>query len=230
LLRNFTVFADKGDGPFKIVAGYHQFFGATKALRSAIEASSPDGDRRIGVIWHTQGSGKSLLMAFLGGLLVRSEELENPTLLILTDRNDLDDQLFTTFGTCKDLIRQTPEQAENREELRRLLQRASGGVIFTTMQKFSPDKGEENFPELTDRKNVIVIADEAHRSQYGFDAKLDHTTGVHRYWRSIPANPESPFAISARRLTPCSPSSAFADSVAALVTVASRLPTMSRVF
>lgn len=181
LIRDFTVFADKGDGPFKIVGGYHQFFGARKALESAITASSPDGDRRIGVIWHTQGSGKSLLMAFFGGLLVRSEELENPTLLVLTDRNDLDDQLFTTFGMCKDLIRQTPEQADSRDDLRRLLQRSSGGVIFTTMQKFSPERGEERFPELSDRSNVIVIADEAHRSQYGFDAKLDQTTGVRRY-------------------------------------------------
>lgn len=181
LMRDFTVFADKGDGPFKIVGGYHQFFGATKALASAVEASSPEGDRRIGVIWHTQGSGKSLLMAFLGGLLVRSEELENPTLLVLTDRNDLDDQLFGTFGMCKDLIRQTPEQADSRDELRRLLQRSSGGVIFTTMQKFAPERGEERFAELTDRSNVIVIADEAHRSQYGFDAKLDEKTGVRRY-------------------------------------------------
>ena len=181
LIRNFTVFADKGDGPFKIVGGYHQFFGARKALQSAIEATSTDGDRRIGVIWHTQGSGKSLLMAFFGGLLVRSEELENPTLLILTDRNDLDDQLFSTFGMCKDLIRQTPEQAESRDELRQLLQRSSGGVIFTTMQKFSPERGEERFPVLTDRSNVIVIADEAHRSQYGFDAKLDQTTGIRKY-------------------------------------------------
>ncbi|MEM6384650.1 MAG: type I restriction endonuclease subunit R [Pseudomonadota bacterium] len=181
LVRDFTVFADKGDGPFKIVGGYHQFFGARKALKSAVQASSPDGDRRIGVIWHTQGSGKSLLMAFFGGLLVRSEELENPTLLVLTDRNDLDDQLFTTFGMCKDLIRQTPDQAESREELRRLLQRSSGGVIFTTMQKFAPERGEERFPELTDRSNVVVIADEAHRSQYGFDAKLDQATGARRY-------------------------------------------------
>ncbi|MDI3335066.1 type I restriction endonuclease subunit R [Defluviimonas aestuarii] len=181
LIRDFTVFADKGDGPFKIVAGYHQFFGARKALKSAIAASSTEGDRRIGVIWHTQGSGKSLLMSFFSGLLVRSEELENPTLLVLTDRNDLDDQLFTTFGMCKDLIRQTPEQAESRDELRRLLQRSSGGVVFTTMQKFSPERGEERFPVLTDRSNLIVIADEAHRSQYGFDAKLDQTTGVRRY-------------------------------------------------
>ena len=181
LIRNFSVFVDKGDGPFKIVAGYHQFFGARKALHRAIEASAPDGDRRIGVIWHTQGSGKSLLMAFFAGLLVRAEELENPTLLVLTDRNDLDDQLFTTFGMCKDLIRQTPQQADSREELRRLLQRSSGGVIFTTMQKFAPERGEERFPELTDRKNVIVITDEAHRSQYGFDVKLDQSSGVRRY-------------------------------------------------
>ncbi|MCY4238748.1 MAG: type I restriction endonuclease subunit R [Rhodospirillaceae bacterium] len=181
LIRDFTVFADKGGGPFKIVAGYHQFFGARKALKSAVQASSLDGNRRIGVIWHTQGSGKSLLMAFFGGLLVRSEELENPTLLVLTDRNDLDDQLFTTFGMCKDLIRQTPEQADSRDDLRDLLRRSSGGVIFTTMQKFAPEYGEERFPELTDRRNVIVIADEAHRSQYGFDAKLDQSTGARRY-------------------------------------------------
>ena len=156
LIRDFTVFADKGDGPFKIVAGYHQFFGAQKALGSAIEASGPDGDRRIGVIWHTQGSGKSLLMAFFAGLLVRSEELKNPTLLVLTDRNDLDDQLFNTFAMCKDLIRQTPEQAESREELRSLLQRSSGGVIFTTMQKFSPERGEENFGNyILDSRNGL---------------------------------------------------------------------------
>jgi type I restriction enzyme R subunit len=181
LTRDYSVFADRGDGPFKVIAGYHQFHGARKALASAIEASAPDGDRKIGVIWHTQGSGKSLLMAFFGGLLVRAPELENPTLLILTDRNDLDDQLLVTFGMCKDLIRQTPERAESREDLRRLLQRASGGVIFTTMQKFAPEKGEESFPLLTDRRNVIVIADEAHRGQYGFDAKLDRVTGARAY-------------------------------------------------
>lgn len=181
LLRDFIVFGDKGAGPFKIIAGYHQFHGARKALASAIEAVRPDGDRKIGVIWHTQGSGKSLLMAFFGGLIVRSRELENPTLVVLTDRNDLDDQLFSTFGLCRDLIRQTPEQAGSRDDLRRLLNRASGGVIFTTVQKFSPEAGEENFSELTARRNVIIMADEAHRSQYGFDAKLDRTTGQRRY-------------------------------------------------
>ncbi|WP_121068386.1 type I restriction endonuclease subunit R [Chachezhania antarctica] len=181
LLRDFTVFGDTGDGPFKIIAGYHQFFGARKALVNAIEASKPEGDRRIGVIWHTQGSGKSLLMAFFAGLLVRSPELQNPTLIVLTDRNDLDDQLFQTFSTTKDLIRQTPEHAESRDELRELLERQSGGVIFTTMQKFAPEKGEERFPTLTDRRNVIVIADEAHRSQYGLNAKVSAKTGERKY-------------------------------------------------
>ncbi|MBY3153179.1 type I restriction endonuclease subunit R [Rhizobium laguerreae] len=181
LIRDFIVFGDQGTGAFKIIAGYHQFHGARKAIASAIDAAKPEGNRKIGVIWHTQGSGKSFLMAFLGGLIVRSRELENPTLIVLTDRNDLDDQLFGTFGLCRDLIRQTPEQAESRDDLRRLLNRASGGVIFTTIQKFTPDAGEERFPMLTDRRNVIVMADEAHRSQYGFDAKLDKQTGKRRY-------------------------------------------------
>lgn len=181
LIRDFTVFGDQGDGPFKIIAGYHQFHGARKAITSAIQAVKPEGDRKIGVIWHTQGSGKSLLMAFLGGLIVRSRELKNPTLIVLTDRNDLDDQLFGTFSLCKDLIRQTPEQANSRDELRKLLDRSSGGVIFTTVQKFTPEAGEEVFPLLTDRRNVIVMADEAHRSQYGFDSKLNRETGRRRY-------------------------------------------------
>lgn len=181
LIRDFTVFGDRGDGPFKIVAGYHQFHGAQKALREAIAASRPDGDRKIGVIWHTQGSGKSYLMAFFAGLAVNSPDLENPTVIVLTDRNDLDDQLFGTFGLCGDLIRQKPEQAESREDLKRLLERSAGGVIFTTVQKFSPIGSEETFPLLTDRRNVIVIADEAHRSQYGFAAKMDAKTGARRY-------------------------------------------------
>lgn len=181
LIRDFIVFGDAGAGPFKIIAGYHQFHGARKAVREAIDASRPDGDRKIGVIWHTQGSGKSFLMAFFAGLAVKSPELENPTIVVLTDRNDLDDQLAATFSLCKDLIRQNPEQADSREDLQRLLARASGGVIFTTVQKFSPERGEEAFPLLTDRRNVIVMADEAHRSQYGFDAKLDAKTGARRY-------------------------------------------------
>lgn len=181
LIRDFTVFGDKGKGPFKIIAGYHQFYGGRKALQSAIAATRPSGDRKIGVIWHTQGSGKSLLMAFFAGLAARNATLANPTLVILTDRNDLDDQLFWTFSLCKDLLRQTPEQAEDREDLRARLDRSSGGVIFTTVQKFMPLPGEEHMPVLTDRRNVIVLADEAHRSQYGFDAKLNPKSGQRRY-------------------------------------------------
>jgi type I restriction enzyme R subunit len=181
LISDFIVFGDKGEGPFKIVAGYHQFHGAQKAVRQAIEATRPDGDRKIGVIWHTQGSGKSLLMAFFAGLAVKAEALENPTLVVLTDRNDLDDQLFGTFGLCRDLIRQNPEQADSRQDLKQLLDKAAGGVVFTTVQKFSPERGEESFPLLSDRRNIIVIADEAHRSQYGFEAKLNRETGLRRY-------------------------------------------------
>ncbi|PRZ46870.1 type I restriction endonuclease subunit R [Tritonibacter scottomollicae] len=181
LVRDFTVFGDKGDGVFKIIGGYHQFHGARKALASAIDAVSMDGDRKVGVIWHTQGSGKSFLMAFFAGLLVRAPELQNPTILVVTDRNDLDDQLYGTFSLCRDLIRQTPEQIEDREDLRQKLDRQSGGVIFSTLQKFSPMAGEEDFPKLSERRNIIVIADEAHRSQYGFDAKLNTATGARRY-------------------------------------------------
>ena len=181
LIRDFTVFGDKGDGLFKIIAGYHQFHGARKALKSAVDAVGENGDRKVGVIWHTQGSGKSFLMAFFAGLLVRSKELENPTIIILTDRNDLDDQLYATFSLCKDLIRQTPEQVSDRDDLRQKLDRQSGGVIFSTLQKFSPMADEENFPELSPRRNIIVLVDEAHRSQYGFSAKLDRISGKRKY-------------------------------------------------
>lgn len=181
LIRDFTVFVDEGKGPIKIISGYHQFHGAQKALLHSIEAVRPEGDRKIGVIWHTQGSGKSYLMAFFAGLAVRSPDLQNPTLVVLTDRNDLDDQLHTTFTLCKDLVGQVPEKADSRDELRRLLDRETGGIIFTTVQKFTPFAGEDKFPELTARRNVIVIADEAHRTQYGFEAKLDTKTGMRRY-------------------------------------------------
>ncbi len=143
--------------------------GGDHAVEKTVEASSPTGDRKVGVIWHTQGSGKSLLMAFYSGQLVRRPELENPTIVVITDRNDLDDQLFGTFSMCRDLIRQTPIQAESRDDLRAALSRASGGVIFTTIQKFSPAVGEVTYPTLSDRRNIVVIADEAHRSQYGLN-------------------------------------------------------------
>jgi len=174
LMRDFTVFGEMPGGTAKIIAGYHQFHAVRRAVESTVAASGGEGDRKAGVIWHTQGSGKSLLMAFYAGQLVREPAMENPTIVAITDRNDLDDQLFSTFAMCKDLIRQTPVQAEGREDLQRVLARASGGIIFTTIQKFAPEKGEA-YPMLTDRRNVVVIADEAHRSQYGFKARIENT-------------------------------------------------------
>ena len=177
LIRDFTVFGETGSGLVKIVAGYHQFHAVRHAVGSTIGAASPEGDRRIGVIWHTQGSGKSLLMAFYAGQIIAHPAMENPTIVVITDRNDLDAQLFGTFSMCRDLLRQTPQQADSREELQKVLTRPSGGVVFTTIQKFSPERGETNYPVLTDRRNVVVIADEAHRSQYGFRAKVERKTG-----------------------------------------------------
>lgn len=176
MLCHFTVFSETGSGLAKIIAGYHQFHAVRHAVNSTVTASAPGGNQRVGVIWHTQGSGKSLLMAFYAGQLVKHPAMANPTLVVLTDRNDLDDQLFTTFSMCRDLIRQTPVQADSREDLQKLLARASGGVIFTTLQKFG-----ETSAALTDRRNVVVIADEAHRSQYGFRAKVDAKTGEISY-------------------------------------------------
>lgn len=181
LLHDFTVFGETGSGLAKIIAGYHQFHAVRHAVDKTVEASAPQGDRRVGVIWHTQGSGKSLLMAFYAGQLVRRPELENPTIVVITDRNDLDDQLFGTFSMCRDLIRQTPIQADSRDDLQSALSRASGGVIFTTIQKFSPATGEAIYPMLSDRRNIVVIADEAHRSQYGFRARIEQKTGEIAY-------------------------------------------------
>lgn len=201
LFRDFTVYGERDGSLVKIIAGYHQFHAVQKAIDSTIRAATPwqgvhenpenyglpsvksqaQGDKRAGVIWHTQGSGKSLLMAFYAGQLVKHPAMANPTLVILTDRNDLDEQLFTTFSMCRDLIRQTPVRAESREDLQNILNRASGGVVFTTIQKFAPDAGESEYPMLTDRRNVVVIADEAHRSQYGFRAKVDVKTAAISY-------------------------------------------------
>ncbi len=197
LIHDFSVFGVTSSGLAKIIAGYHQFHAVKRAVASTIRAlaitgrvaedpadygmpgvtSYQEGDRRVGVIWHTQGSGKSLLMAFYAGQLVRHPKLENPTIVVITDRNDLDDQLFGTFSMCRDLIRQTPIQAESRDDLQKALNRASGGVVFTTIQKFAPASGETVYPMLTDRRNVVVIADEAHRSQYGFSARIERKTG-----------------------------------------------------
>ncbi len=153
----------------KKIAAYHQYYAVKKAVDSTRKAASDHGSRKGGVVWHTQGSGKSLSMVFYAGLVVL--DLENPTVVVMTDRNDLDDQLFDTFAGCKQLLRQEPVQAESREHLKKLLKVAGGGIVFTTIQKFSPENGSEVFDLLSDRKNIVVIADEAHRSQYGFGAK-----------------------------------------------------------
>ena len=188
LLRDFIVFEDDGGGKLaKLMAGYHQFHAARVAVSETVRAAqvsqlaeplgrhetgqrpggSP-GDQRVGVVWHTQGSGKSLTMAFYAGAVIREPSLANPTVVVLTDRNDLDDQLFGTFSRCSDLLRQPPVQAESREDLRRRLSVQAGGVVFTTIQKFFPDEKGGRHPLLSDRRNIVVIADEAHRSQYDF--------------------------------------------------------------
>ena len=155
----------------KKVAAYHQYYAVQKAVAQTLRAThSTDGDRKIGVVWHTQGSGKSLSMVFFSGQIITHPKMENPTLVILTDRNDLDDQLFGTFGNCVGLLRQKPVQAESREHIKDLLKVSGGGVIFTTIQKFAPETGNV-YDTLSDRTNIVVIADEAHRSQYGFKGR-----------------------------------------------------------
>lgn len=181
LIRYCTVFEqeekkDKNTGlifqvKIKKIAAYHQYYAVQKAVTQTVRAThADDGDRKIGVVWHTQGSGKSLSMVFYSGQIVTHPAMGNPTIVILTDRNDLDDQLFSTFGNCKELLRQTPVQAQNREHIKELLNVSGGGVIFTTIQKFSPEEGNV-FDTLSERTNIVVVADEAHRSQYGFKAR-----------------------------------------------------------
>ena len=191
LLRDFIVFEDDGGAPVKKMAGYHQFHAVRAAVGETLRAAAlqaqarriaetggryeagrrpggDPGDRRIGVVWHTQGSGKSLTMAFYAGRIIREPALANPTVVVLTDRNDLDDQLFGTFARCRELLRQPPAQAASRADLRAKLAVASGGVVFTTIQKFFPEETGDRHPLLSERRNVVVIADEAHRSQYDF--------------------------------------------------------------
>ncbi len=182
LIRNFIVFEktrneDSKTGlvqvqTIKKLAAYHQYFAVNKALISTVQASGVNGDKRGGVVWHTQGSGKSLSMVFYSGKLITAPEMRNPTIVVITDRNDLDDQLFDTFASSMQLLRQEPVQAESREHLKELLKVASGGIVFATIQKFLPEENRSAYDQLSDRKNVVVIADEAHRTQYGFEAKL----------------------------------------------------------
>lgn len=180
LVRNFIVFEKtKKEDPktgitqietIKKLAAYHQYYAVNRAVESTLQAASENGDRKGGVVWHTQGSGKSLSMVFYTGKLVLS--LNNPTVVVITDRNDLDDQLFGTFAASKQLLRQEPVQADNREHLKELLKVASGGIVFTTIQKFLPPDGGAEYEKLSERTNIVVIADEAHRTQYGFEAEV----------------------------------------------------------
>nr|WP_281381726.1 type I restriction endonuclease subunit R [Quisquiliibacterium transsilvanicum] len=171
-LRHFVLFEDDGR-LVKKVAGYHQFHAVRAVVDSVLEASAPGGSRKGGVVWHTQGAGKSIEMTCLAGALMAHPRMGNPTLLIVTDRNDLDNQLFGVFAAASEMLRETPVQADTRPELRRLLaNRPSGGIVFTTIQKFTPGEDEDAFPVLSDRRNIVVICDEAHRSQYGFEARL----------------------------------------------------------
>ena len=201
-IRHFVLFEQDGDRVIKKIAGYHQFHAVREAVRVTVIASrSPKtradrikddratygkdvipGSRKAGVVWHTQGSGKSISMCCYAGKLLQQPEMNNPTLVVVTDRNDLDGQLFQTFLNSSELLRQTPVQAESREELRELLgARQSGGIIFTTVQKFSLLNGEEKHPVLNERGNIVVISDEAHRSQYGLKARLDKKTGRYKF-------------------------------------------------
>ena len=191
LVRHFIVFEDFGGGKLaKKMAGYHQFHAVNVAVEETLRAAKSaapgrvaetpgrfeaghkpggdPGDRRVGVVWHTQGSGKSLTMAFYAGRVILHPSMENPTIVVLTDRNDLDDQLFGTFARCRDLLRQPPVQAADRADLREKLKVASGGVVFTTIQKFFPGEKGDRHPVLSERRNIVVIADEAHRTQYDF--------------------------------------------------------------
>ena len=170
-LRYFVLFEE--DGNVKKIAGYHQFHAVRAVVQSVIQASRHGGSRKGGVVWHTQGSGKSIEMTCLAGHLMMAPEMQNPTIVVVTDRNDLDGQLFETFSGASDLLREKPVRVETRPDLRsKLDNRPSGGIIFTTIQKFAPFEDEDNFPILSERENVVVICDEAHRSQYGFKARL----------------------------------------------------------
>lgn len=180
-LRDAILFEDDGQ-LVKKIAGFHQFRALEKAFAQAVEASAPGGDRKGGVVWHTQGSGKSITMALYAARVLSAPEMKNPTIVVVTDRNDLDTQLHGTFGQAHELLRLTPEQADGRNELRKGLEnRPSGGVLFTTIQKFLPYKGESRFPVLSERGNIVVICDEAHRTQYGLHARLNTETGALQY-------------------------------------------------
>jgi type I restriction enzyme R subunit len=180
-LRYFVLFEDDGK-LVKKIAGYHQFHAVRSAINQVVIASRPNGSHKGGVVWHTQGSGKSITMTCFAARVMQDAAMENPTILVITDRNDLDGQLFGVFSLSQDLLREQPVQATTRQDLRaKLGNRPSGGIVFATIQKFMLGEDEDTFPVLSDRSNIVVIADEAHRTQYGFDAKLKGKVGEERY-------------------------------------------------
>jgi type I restriction enzyme R subunit len=180
-LQYFVVFVESKKQTIKLIAGYHQFHAVKTAVASTVTATQEIKDGKCGVVWHTQGSGKSLTMTCYAAKIMADKRMNNPTILVVTDRNDLDGQLFETFSGSKELLREVPQQAETRDELRQLLSRPSGGIIFTTIQKFSLMENETKFPVLTSRNNVVVISDEAHRTQYGLHAKVNKKDGKITY-------------------------------------------------
>lgn len=180
-LRYFVLFEDDGK-LVKKIAGYHQFHAVRAAIEQVVQASRPDGSHKGGVVWHTQGSGKSITMTCFAARVMQSAAMENPTVVVITDRNDLDGQLFGVFSLSQDLLREQSVQVSTRQDLRtKLANRPSGGIVFATIQKFMLSEDEDTFPVLSDRSNIVVIADEAHRTQYGFDAKLKGKAGEERY-------------------------------------------------
>jgi type I restriction enzyme R subunit len=180
-LRFFVLFEDDGT-LVKKIAGYHQFHAVRAAIVQIVTASRPDGDHKGGVVWHTQGSGKSITMTCFAARVMQDVAMENPTIVVITDRNDLDGQLFGVFSLAQDLLREQPVQALTRQDLRaKLSNRPSGGIVFATIQKFMPNADEDTFPILSDRSNIVVIADEAHRTQYGFEATLKGKAGEEKY-------------------------------------------------
>ena len=199
-LRHYILYEDEGR-VVKKVAGYHQFHAVRAVVQSVLKASAPGGTRKGGVVWHTQGAGKSIEMTCLAGALMAHPQMGNPTLVVVTDRNDLDNQLFGVFSAASEMLRETPVQAETRPELRKLLaNRPSGGIVFTTIQKFTPGEDEDTFPVLSDRRNIVVICDEAHRSQYGFEARLTPAGG-----RSAAASNDTTMLLAAEGSAPVAP-------------------------
>lgn len=180
--RHFVAYQTSGSGTFKVIAGYHQYHGVLKAVDRALESIRHRRDGKGGVMWFTQGSGKSLLAVFYVGMLREHPDLENPTVVVVTDRKDLDGQLYETFASCRIPLRTSPVQASDRADLKKLLsEQVAGGIFFTTIQKFAPERGQEAVEEINPRSNIIVICDEAHRTQYGFKSELDKRGQKYRY-------------------------------------------------